>query len=1353
MRKIVLLLALLLLSVFSFSQATAESPPEESTEQLLQQGKTWYQLALAKEIDSYSLRQAQQLYERVLKNDPSPTEKTAAEAGLVQTEGRLENSDEMFRNVWPGSWKLIGDHSVYEKYDSHVELALDRAWGRVVDQMEFKDQPRLPVFPRCTGDESCEILRDMVILAANENPRLRGVTDDMLGEIAGWETFSQYQGSPTGALQHQLNALIPEENLLLVDIMVHPDLITPDAVSHVALSVHLWETKRGIYQRLAFSEDVGVDATGRWWYSYLFVILAIIGTAVLSLSIKLSNTPIKSVIWGWAFVAVGLGTTTAGLEFLDGIQPAMSDLAWTPQGQPLPETWPWGIMLAGSLLLGPILLAFLTIQVVQAKTAGFISFDEVEEQYLGIPIAIGVVLQLTTHMPTMFGTDGLLDALGLLLPIATSSAVMGIVIYELLDDTNDGPNKIIGGLLAFAGGFLSIMLFLLGFSPPIYALTGLAFVIIGNVVQSFETAPEEEQQQEKTDERSIVNENELDTIIHKGSLDKPSYFDRPAAPLQKALNVYDKQIATAIIIHGSSGSGKTSYVNALLEQLQSKDAKMRILTSENSLLEDDSDTGNPYATLIDLLGDMFKFEKLMSKQDKRDALSNIAQEFSGALELIPGVGLLMGILPEEDEGNVTNDKLIHDVEMAIRDQLKNHSLLWFIDDIQGIDQESLTILIQIVERLYQDKDQNLHSLHIIATEITAEEKEPSKLKKLQKILGDNCYQVIHLPTLSRDEIITLLSHYGIRTPRADFVDWVDSRAKIPADVMSVLQCLAVEHEDFRLSNGQVLPAPETLTKLDSLIPTELLEREQIRLNNLSNDNLLLLELAAQLGRFFDAGDLAAGMDQSRFTILRQLRYLENKAQLLIDTEEEDIFSFELEISRQVLINQNKRRQIARDASRFLPSLTCEFHGNVAQHLNQMRLEKQLIPSERIVYHAELAGSRHRNLLQQHIIESAEEAAKLFAWERALKWVDKAKSLSLKNPEFLARLTLVEAIANNGFAGPGEKGNQQIATALACYRSLFDNAYVDQRHCLLQWVHIHYVNKGRDGYLNALLQETPPLLTKTWSQPFIAESISYYQILARFDIAHPSQPSDADWRNLIDDLTALRNTLSAATPTSRKDVQYQENLLARIENKLGDSFAKIKTLTSAEKKLAVQHFDKSILLKEKLGDKEGLAYTYGAMARYYRDQQSDYQRAIELFEKDIVINKQIGGRKFEGKLLNDLGGSLYLEAMAKGKDHSLLEKALHNVSESLSLSIARQDTFGSLFAAGAVIHYSCELQKTLSDMQQAIDICGDQELYLKLPERPRGWAKGAVSKFLNSALSAVEEEQIKERLTELLEQIK
>ena len=120
-------IGLWLMLMVALHASTAQASSSSLT---LQRAHTFHRLALALEVDSEAMRAAADEYAAVIADpEASDAHRIAAQAGLDQTTARLENSDEMFRNVWPRAWMMHGDHEVYEWYDSHTELALDRAWS------------------------------------------------------------------------------------------------------------------------------------------------------------------------------------------------------------------------------------------------------------------------------------------------------------------------------------------------------------------------------------------------------------------------------------------------------------------------------------------------------------------------------------------------------------------------------------------------------------------------------------------------------------------------------------------------------------------------------------------------------------------------------------------------------------------------------------------------------------------------------------------------------------------------------------------------------------------------------------------------------------------------------------------------------------------------------------------------------------------------------------------------------------------------------------------------------------------------------------------------------------------------
>ena len=80
-----------------------------SSGQTLQRAHTLHRLALALEVDSEAMRAAADEYALVIADpEASDAHRIAAQAGLDQTTARLENSDEMFRNVWRRAWMMHG---------------------------------------------------------------------------------------------------------------------------------------------------------------------------------------------------------------------------------------------------------------------------------------------------------------------------------------------------------------------------------------------------------------------------------------------------------------------------------------------------------------------------------------------------------------------------------------------------------------------------------------------------------------------------------------------------------------------------------------------------------------------------------------------------------------------------------------------------------------------------------------------------------------------------------------------------------------------------------------------------------------------------------------------------------------------------------------------------------------------------------------------------------------------------------------------------------------------------------------------------------------------------------------------
>ena len=98
------------------------------------------------------------------------------------------------------------------------------------------------------------------------------------------------------------------------------------------------------------------------------------------------------------------------------------------------------------------------------------------------------------------------------------------------------------------------------------------------------------------------------------------------------------------------------------------------------------------------------------------------------------------------------------------------------------------------------------------------------------------------------------------------------------------------------------------------IPEELEDSIRMRLKVLHEEDRIILEAAAEIGRSFSVTLLAAGLEQDRLTLLRSLKRIEDDFHLIIDVQTtDDIMSLESQTLRRVLRensiytnNSNKR---------------------------------------------------------------------------------------------------------------------------------------------------------------------------------------------------------------------------------------------------------------------------------------------------------------------------------------------------------------------------------------------------------------------------------------------------------------
>lgn len=131
--------------------------------------------------------------------------------------------------------------------------------------------------------------------------------------------------------------------------------------------------------------------------------------------------------------------------------------------------------------------------------------------------------------------------------------------------------------------------------------------------------------------------------------------------------------------------------------------------------------------------------------------------------------------------------------------------------------------------------------------------------------------------------------------------------------------------------------------------------------------------------------------------------------------------------------------------------------------------------------------------------------------------------------------------------------------------------------------------------------------------------------------------------------------------------------------------------------ALKHYEKSLEIKEKLGDIKGISYSFHQIGMIY-EYKGDYDEALKKYEKSLEIKKKLGDIKGVSYSIAQIGNIYYL------KDD--YEKALKQYEESLEIREENADMRGvslSLHGIGLIYQEKGDYEQAISKYQKAMDI--------------------------------------------------
>lgn len=1206
----------------------------------LASAESWYRLALATGVDSGALREADAAYGRVLASaDSTDLEKAAAEAGAAQTLGRLENSDEMVRNVWPGVWNLLGDQGAYEWYDSAVELALDRSWGSIVERLDSKEDPRVTaVFPRCEGDdESCGILRDMVLLSATAAPHLRGVTDHELAAIQSPASLGKVGHPP--ALQDGFAEQFPDEFLLIPDIHVHPPIRIPDDVQRVSVRVQKVNLLTGASHAVAFATDVGVDVIPRWWHSWAFLLggfFLIVGCAVRVR--VLPSTGANALAGGVLFAAGGLMTVMLQ-EGLSPLEPAMDDLAWDPNGFPLLTTWSWPILLGLGMVLGPFIVGLIGRSVVMPRVRSWTGSATIRWDWLMVLVAVSGAVCLMFSFPTLQGSPGWWMAGALSVGIGASVAGASRTLGGL---HNSGPYAASRGVLSVAAGTAVVVAMLLTDSAFWTAIPAVFAVPAMWVAPTEKAAPA----QVRRDELAVDIPSELGSLAIPGLVE-----DALSGSVEAASRLANQTEHGALVLMGPSGSGKTRGLHALADSWGS------FITDEFAVVEArpsgaSATDSAAYDVLAQLLrGTMPVLNRLEAIERAAETDASFADAGGALLDSLPGVGLVLGLLPPS-EAESGSERLKADALDAVLRMLDDRDVIWVIDDMDDVDAESWEAIAHILAGL-SSASVDRGSLKLVLS------CDDSAVERVHELSGLLSVDSVSIDPLTADTVAKIVASSGIETPNRGQVGWLLGFGDTPGAILSVVRHLDAS-DQLRKTEGEPprLPPVGVLERLAEPIPSNLLERELRRLLQIPEEHLLILEMAAQCGLQFEAYDLAAGLGATRMHVLNALRKIEIDEGLIEDRNEDDRFSFLMRVTHQALIHRTQTRRPQSGGGHGIPEIARAFHAQVADSLAvRWNDNSAVISAERIYRHLQFAGPARAGELPHWAIVSAEEAATVCAWGRASEWVQKVKrSRGQLSYEESDRFSFVEACS---LMASGTEADR--ALAVSAFRQLIDSTHVDGRSALLRWLEVSY-EEPEATKREHLQKELKSLESREWTTQGMAETVDFYRVLVAYAQGDEGYGSSAT----VEHLRRVGRSIGALLAENSDGYDRFLGLMhARVLNEIGlklfqwNGTAPPEDL-DAQFNEATEH---SLRLKETYGDLAGQAATMGLMGDFMHFKQQDFDRARGFYEKDRVLLEKMNDRNKQPGILNKLS----LVIAKAGTNSTAIDESVRLATRSMRLA--------------------------------------------------------------------------------------
>lgn len=1317
--QILLFFSFVFENVYAINQDNQSSNIEQEVIDHLIRAETWYWMSRVTfnslEYHQYAEKEYLNAKEKaaLLTSPLKENYSNTAEAGFEQTYWRKINAWNSFRNIFPAAWWYSRADSTLDYQDEdHLMLALAGAWGGLEPGLLRQVTPKIFVVPRCNDSEKfeqstdCGEIKDEFLNMMDVNTRFIGIRDDAVATSIGvnWEEFVK-GGKPKAEDIKALGNFHQANSIVVVDINVIDEFSDPILAGRIDIQFNQWDTNT--MQLLSAGNDSGVVVSlrdRRWmvpsWLSFLLFISFIFSYIQLKINKDKNNNeqniPFNKYLFPNIifFLAGYLLSYFAGM-LSDQFIPDWGAMALnTNHLLPLSEMWLWSFVHGAVIMVGPIILcAYFLLQFGQKIPGIGEILDKNDFQNTStilFSVQAGALGALFSPIIMAWHNEGIILALGL----STGALILSYSIARPFSSIVGADSEEYSNLTFFLGALGLILIIPIGFFRPEWAgYWPIAIAIFQAIAICLII-----HQLNGKNLKSTKQEQGIQFLkgSKTGNIDYPKWVNRENAIIEEKEGIINSLINEATkgsvktFIIGTkkqhkdslNGIGKTRLMEEIYQMLneQNNDPPWKLVWSTAEQPSQDH-IEEPYSLISKAFGDAIGISNLADKQSKQAKFREVLAGVEGTLTELPmGIGALFNFTDEDHEA-ASKDQIIRDMIEAVKKQIDDYPLAFFLDDIQWADQESLDLLEKMVK--YLSAKQHKNSLVFV---LGARNQDPIQHYFNPSTLSA---EIIDLELFNSDKTTELLKGAGLNSIPVwlgeKLLEHIGETDSTPEMIIEVLRSVTTKRSDGSIElldelNYSELNNNENLIdkKIKSAIPKKLKDSLRMRLNELHEEDRIILEAAAEIGRSFSVTLLAAGLEQERLTLLRSLKRIEDDFHLIIDVQKtDDIMSLESQSLRSVLREnsiysnyQNKRE------------LYKEMHFKIAQKM--IMNENSFTPLE-IMKHCILSGIRLHKESIDFGIKSIISAANKDSWstvnsitENWLKETNDGK-IVIKDGVVLTqeqkhKLKFYKAKALHSIGVKTKMANDIL-------ESLFNSKYISKYQLFYTYLKNKYDqanfedivvvidNIKKDGYFGS--EELVLCLGEFY------KNISLDKLQKIENI------------KLINSLDALSSKIELISSVIEKD---RSQLLSMIFQEIGIKLA----FTDVDEDPLIA-FNKSLELKEKIKDLEGLAINYGVRSGYY-SKMNDLSNAIIYRIKSLLIEEKRGNEPGQSQSLNMLAELYYNFNKESNSEKNNLAFNFALSAFKIAANNPNEMKLNYIFSALNVFKYGKEFGKIISNFE-------------------------------------------------------